>query len=219
MRNFRRWLLLFTTVVVANGFAASVEWDYLQMTGGDDFSPNTYRIGFSPYLVLHKTDTGAENAISLVADNGTYMEFGSVVGIAMSGDMVSASYFEGMDSYFYYGLVSKDGGDIARTDCKLTLGRGDSVFLAFATTLVDDVENYYYGWLELGVAEDGKLVLHHSALGLDGQEMTVGAIPEPSATVLLLVGFAALLLRRDDRGRSELDTSNCRIKIRPRTLA
>lgn len=75
--------LLFITTFVFDGFAAPIEWDYLQISGGDDFSPNIYRIGFSPYLVLHKTDIGIGNALSLAADRGTYMEFGSIVCVAV----------------------------------------------------------------------------------------------------------------------------------------
>ena len=67
-----------------------------------------------------------------------------------------------------------------------------------------------YGWYHLSIADDlSRITLLDSGVGLYGEGVYVGigAIPEPSATVLLLVGFAALLLRRDDCGRSELHKS------------
>lgn len=56
-----------------------------------------------------------------------------------------------------------------------------------------------YGWLQLGV-RDGEIQLLHSALDLDGGPMIVGGgsalTPEPSSTLLLLLGLCVLGLRR-----------------------
>ena len=83
-------------------------------------------------------------------------------------------------------------------------GSGTQVFfLGFgvegSTTDTDSPEGFsqiwLYGWLE--VAVDGtELSVVNSAIGLNGQSMTVGLIPEPTTTMLLLLGLASLALRR-----------------------
>ena len=61
---------------------------------------------------------------------------------------------------------------------------------------------YLYGWVSIGVDDDGSPYLVHSAIDLDGGPMIVGGgaweggIPEPSGGMLLLIGAAVLGLRR-----------------------
>ena len=64
--------------------------------------------------------------------------------------------------------------------------------------------NCLYGWAQLKVDGNGELGLIRSAIGLDGQAMIVGAIPEPSSALLLLLGCAGLALRRRRRFKSSM---------------
>lgn len=67
----------------------------------------------------------------------------------------------------------------------------DSTF--YLALVVDDAE--YYGWLAIDVDGDGVMHLAHSALSTK-PGIVVGAIPEPSGALLLLLGCAGLALRR-----------------------
>ena len=63
-----------------------------------------------------------------------------------------------------------------------------------------------YGWYHLSIADDlSGITLLDSGVGLYGESVYVGigAVPEPSCAVLLLLGCAGLLLRRSDRGGKE----------------
>ena len=83
------------------------------------------------------------------------------------------------------------------------IGELDSdLYLMFAMGDNDGHNNYIsnpyclYGWVHLNVDEQGRMNILSSVIGMEGQSMIVGAIPEPSAGVLLLLGLAALVLRR-----------------------
>ncbi len=79
---------------------------------------------------------------------------------------------------------------------------GSDLYLMFAIGDLDDYNNNVtnpdclYGWAHLNVDATGEVSLLGSAIGLDGQSMVVGAIPEPSSTVLLMLGLGVLGLRR-----------------------
>lgn len=59
----------------------------------------------------------------------------------------------------------------------------------------DGADTWLYGWLEVSV-NGNELSVVNSAIGLNGQSMTVGVIPEPSAAMLLILGLAPMALRR-----------------------
>lgn len=58
------------------------------------------------------------------------------------------------------------------------------------------IPDTYYGWVSYTVDAQGNLTFIESAIGLNGQSMIVGVIPEPSCAALLLFGTIALALRR-----------------------
>ena len=60
----------------------------------------------------------------------------------------------------------------------------------------DFTPTVYYGWASYTIDSQGNLIFINSAIGLNGQSMTVGLIPEPSAMALLLFGLLPLALRR-----------------------
>ncbi len=79
---------------------------------------------------------------------------------------------------------------------------GSDFYLIFAVGDLDDYNNNVpnpdclYGWAHLNVDATGEVNLLGSAIGLDGQSMVVGAIPEPSSAMLLILGLCVLGLRR-----------------------
>ena len=54
----------------------------------------------------------------------------------------------------------------------------------------------WYGWVHVSVDDDLRMTLLGSDINLTGGAVTVGATPEPSLALLLLVGGALLALRR-----------------------
>ena len=89
------------------------------------------------------------------------------------------------------------GGDIIEDS--------NSFYLAFVAENWDDyvakVENphVWYGWANCAVKSDGSLDVLASGINLDGGPVRIGggsATPEPSSGLLLLLGWAALGLRR-----------------------
>ena len=54
----------------------------------------------------------------------------------------------------------------------------------------------WYGWVHVSVDDNLNMTLLGEGINLSGGAVTVGATPEPSGTLLLLVGGALLALRR-----------------------
>lgn len=108
------------------------------------------------------------------------------------GDVVSGETMlaEGLD-YFY---VAKQGMGNPQSDYDLIF-EDEPKYLAFASP-TGGAQNPYmaYGWIEV----DSDFNVLASAIELDGGDIVVGggAIPEPTSTLLLLLGISGLALRR-----------------------
>ena len=57
----------------------------------------------------------------------------------------------------------------------------------------------WYGWVHVSVDDELNMTLLGEGINLYGGPVVVGAIPEPSAGMLLLLGLAGLALRRRPR--------------------
>ena len=127
---------------------------------------------------------------------GSWLEMGY-------GDVVSMSTARNVGSYFYHIFTDEGIGEYSTYD--ITVQSGEDFYLAFAAALDASYTSFAYGWVGLKADDYGHLTMTGSAVDLDGGPMVVGggaytgATPEPSAGLLLLVGAAALGLRR--RGR------------------
>lgn len=97
---------------------------------------------------------------------------------------------------------AKIDGETGYTTYDLTGSAPQDYYLIFAVENLDDYINqvpdprYAYGWAHIAVNDDMSLSLRGSAMSLDGSPLVVGAIPEPSAGLLALLGFSLLALRR-----------------------
>ena len=107
------------------------------------------------------------------------------------------------DSYLLHFMLD-DGRYLGPNE--ITVDANVGLYLAFVCSDVTgysspDRAPYVYGWVELAVDGDGNVVVLSSAADLDGGPMIVGGgawtgIPEPSGGMLMLLGLAALGLRR-----------------------
>ena len=77
--------------------------------------------------------------------------------------------------------------------------------MAFKTSeVLRDSSGYYeglslYGWVHVSIDENLEMTLLGEGINLSGGAVTVGATPEPSSAILLLVGGALLGLKRRNK--------------------
>ena len=184
-------LLLIAFMTVSDLFGATVIWDAFEQFGNNFYyyGGPTPEIGFSVmeadvYYIVATAD-GQINAANPRA-YWVRAEKGDVVndGFLHSGEMV-------LDAYYSDRTEIEHGSVTAMKD--------STFYLAL---IVDDAD--YYGWLAIDVDKDGMLTLSHSVLSDTEGILVVGAIPEPSSAVLMLVGLAWLALRRRRHVRRDL---------------
>ena len=170
---------------------ATVIWDAFEQSGNDFYyyGGPTPEINFTvevyPAVIVAKHE-GPLNA----ANPRAYWVQANV------GDTVNDDYLFSdigrliLDAYYT---------DPTEISSYLVAAEKDTTF--YLALIVDDAD--YYGWLAIDVDSGGGLHLAHSALSTE-PGIVVGAIPEPSSWVLLLLGFAGLALRRKRRRGSPL---------------
>ena len=124
---------------------------------------------------------------------------------AYVGDLVDASTIFGHHDYWFYEMA-KSQPEYAYGEPKI-IEFDKSYYVMFAIEDMEDAWAYrlketteppqlYYGWAEYAVSEDGTFKILNSAIDFDGGPMIVGAVPEPTSGLLLLLGIAGLALRR-----------------------
>ncbi|MBR2837928.1 MAG: PEP-CTERM sorting domain-containing protein [Kiritimatiellae bacterium] len=135
---------------------------------------------------------------------------------ALCGDILTDEYFAAL--YAANNRVYMDTGFFVEfpdpTGYVREVATGGTLYVAYAGLAIDNT--HYYGWLELLVKEE-ELSLVSSALtyspGLIVGTGDFAAIPEPSAGVLLLIGLAALALRRQRESYAEQFSAEPRLSF------
>lgn len=191
----RSVILVLSILFVFAVNAANVEWDvsnidYAQDGYGD--SDWLFVIG-RPYLNIKADVFGS--GLRLTAENSSSMVSGNTYAIASKGDVVSREYMDAKGEYFH--LAERDNPEV-RMDYSILLDGSENIYLAFIADYAS-FDTPRYGWVELGLDENGLLKAYSSAWDVDGDSIIVGDVPEPSGGLLLLLGAGCIALRRGKR--------------------
>ena len=162
---------------------ATVIWDAFEQSGNDFYyyGGPTPEINFSVELYPSVIVANAEGPVNAANPRSYWVE-------ASAGDVVNDGYLFSDTARFVFDVYYTNPSEIRGFS---VAAMKDSTF--YLALIVDDAD--YYGWLAIDVDSSGELHLAHSALSTE-PGIVVGAIPEPSSGVLLMLGFAGLALRR-----------------------
>lgn len=125
---------------------------------------------------------------------GTWME-------AALNDIAGVSTIRNDASVLAY-TVREDGDFWVEGGAPISVKSNSDFYLMFACNGLDEhleVSDTVYGWVGYHIDQRGQITVLSSAWDLDGGPMIVGggsATPEPSGGLLLVLGAAALALRR-----------------------
>ena len=175
-------VLIFVLTAGLSAMGATVIWDAFEQAENDFYyyGGPTPEINFTVEtfhdMYIFATADGPINAANpraywVLAERNDVIDYEYI----SAGHLVLDAYFKDASTIEYH-TMSAD--------------KGSTFYLAL---IVDDAD--YYGWLAIDVDASGELHLAHSALSTE-PGIVVGAIPEPSSALLLLLGCAGLALRR-----------------------
>ena len=178
------FLFVFAAFAELPAVGATVIWDAFEQSGNCFYyyGGPTPEINFTVEVHPSVIFATAEGPVNIANPRAYWVE-------ANAGDVV--------DNNFLFSDVGRLVFDVFYTD-RSEIVEGYTVAAMKDTTfylalIVDDA--VYYGWLAIDVDSDGALHLAHSALSTE-PGIVVGAIPEPSSELLVLLGLAGLALRR-----------------------
>ena len=201
-RKMKVVLCLLLSLVAMPDFASNVVWgsSSLQYNGTTwDGKDDWYTLD-APFLNLYVSS--CEVGMKLMAEAYSYMEFRSSVKVVSAGTDVGPETMA-KGPYFYHADFDTTGINNAYSDYDIYMNCYDRIFLATEEESFFSPGNVYYGWVELELGGDGILRLVHSAYDRDGDSIMVDPTPEPSSCLLMVMGIAALGLRRAQRKTGE----------------
>ena len=198
-------IVTFAGMLSINVCAATVVWnEAFVIYEGMDVSTGSYErytLG-KPYLNMGARRTGSTLEVwafpeANALEANTFIEVYYIPGRwTASRDLIYNS-----QSYFAYATYTDSGdGYEERADYSIFLDEGESVYLAFGHQPNNTTDPTTFGWVQLGLDENGRLTVISSAWDIDGDPVLIGPIPESSSGLLLLVGGALLALRRRRHG-------------------
>lgn len=190
VRIFAIAFLVLTTPFVLS--AMSVEWGFSRVNHvqSDFYGSDWFYIIGMPYLNITANGVGVTLVLTAMPDLN--LENANTFVRAALGDVVDRDYIASKGKYFAWADYETE---TVRTDYTIALDGTENVYLAFAADY-SSYECVRYGWMELGLDEDGMLKVYSSAWDLDGDAIAVGVIPEPTAALLMMLGIVALALKR-----------------------
>ena len=203
---FRVLICVISSVFISKTYAATYNWGAGIVNDGiprDGIIHDYYLSGSLSIDDVHVAETDG-NMIGYRTTDGYFIGLrdhettpmsinNNIWAIAGYGDLVSSASISALttvdvlDWYFY------DFGDGT-----LVQGPGDFylVFMTVGDHALDGVSRI--GWYHVSVGEYSQMTLLDSGIGINGESILVGIgpIPEPTSGMLLLLGAAALALRR-----------------------
>lgn len=187
-------LLIASLTIPLVAGAANVVWDCLQIY--DVGSAYNFSVKCNPCANFEVTESKNADGVTFTAVEWHYVEILNVWALANAGDEINREFFlsEGDHSYIHFNNIS--GCDFGLQGGSFTLKEGEHVYLGFAHANYYTPDDTMYGWAEVALDENGVLYAVNSMTDLTGASVIVGDIPEPSSALLLLLGAAALSLRR-----------------------
>ncbi len=192
--------------------AATVDWNkialeesstYTSSLGDGSYLQETYYFARGPAPMWFRVSNlyqpngepyeGIGSGISPAWTQDLAVDFTAAWVEARIGDMVNREYIENASSYFFRTIIyGYDGFDTGGS----VINSGETLYLAWAGATEANPYDATFGWMALTLDDAGKLKILTSAWDRDGDPIMVGAIPEPSSALMLLVGSALLALRR-----------------------
>ena len=135
----------------------------------------------------------------------SYMSYRQCWTVAQSGDVVGYDTIRNLDESQYIINITQTGTSNPGPT-QLTMERDIPIYLAFMCNegYPENPAYDYYGWVQLAIDGNGNPVVLDSACDFSYGPMIVGGgaytggIPEPSGGMLMLLGLAALGLRRKE---------------------
>lgn len=198
MKNGYRkcFLVVLSASVLQTVTAANVVWKtgvFGDTPGGWEFYEESGRA--YPYVMFEKTDD--IYGVTIKSRDLFFAAWASGFAVMEEGSVVDLTTLRAAEIFSDSGMIT----DRVIYDKTFTIPYNGSVYLGFVTEIAkEDWSGYQngYGWVKFNVVH-GSLQSYESAIDLDGGPMIVGGgafIPEPCGGLLLLVGTAALGLRR-----------------------
>ena len=201
---------MITTMLMCNGVsAATAYWRIRLSDGGSYCGANVYIFGGSVHGEDEKYAGILANIYGHMEDGKLYLKhydfslesmnptfnwwalahYGEVVGEDTFNSLSRIEDFVG-DDYCTGGTLIENPSDFY-----MAFKACESVFV----TGVGEVPGQaWYGWVHVSVDDSLEMTLIDEGVNLYGGPVVVGAIPEPSAWLLLFLGLAGLALRRRD---------------------
>lgn len=190
--------------------ASGVQWDCFTIADydwGDGGHSLQYTLGYSPYPEAGYTvtkGTGYKRTLTFVPDYSNCGDNSTFWAKATADTILDAAWVDQATPLMDLGFTKEytSGGTVA-------LNSSQSAYIALVgeSLWMDGGQNYYYtGWIQIQ-NNQGEIEIVSSALAI-GSAIAVGTgdtysfgtmptpTPEPSSGLLLLLGFAAITLRR-----------------------
>ena len=176
--------------------ASTVEWGTLTI---DKYSGGYYCTAWPLDMVSY----GSGDTIILTGSTYDNLAYASLWVEVFAGDVITGQgLYENETSYFAYANHTPDWEPIEFSDYSVSISKGESTYLAVALDIAHEGKEFWTGWVELTLDNNGDVIALSSAFDRSGGPLIVGAIPEPTSGMLLIFGLTVIGLRRRNINRA-----------------